>query len=213
MKAGPSWLYPTTHRFAPKYGLRGLGDTGMNVQIMEELGYTVLQVNPETGKKKKRVDWTKTRAVANREMMIYLNIKGRNQHKVGDEIIDGLVDPADKYELEEQIITDLYGLRDKESGKRIIAWALRAKDALPLGLGGHTPRPVRDIQNPAISSIAWQKAMNTTTTTAWRPPLANAIPPQAQFSLQQALASRKATIPIASSVKLMSPQPSQPLWA
>ena len=69
-------------------------------------------------------------------MMIYLNIKGRNQHKVGDEIIDGLVDPADKYELEEQIITDLYGLRDKESGKRIIAWALRAKDALPLGLGG-----------------------------------------------------------------------------
>ena len=103
---------------------------------MEELGYTVLQVNPETGKKKKRVDWTKTRAVANREMMIYLNIKGRNQHKVGDEIIDGLVDPADKYELEEQIITDLYGLRDKESGKRIIAWALRAKDALPLGLGG-----------------------------------------------------------------------------
>lgn len=120
----------------PKYGLRGLGDTGMNVQIMEELGYTVLQVNPETGKKKKRVDWTKTRAVANREMMIYLNIKGRNQHKVGDEIIDGLVDPADKYELEEQIITDLYGLRDKESGKRIIAWALRAKDALPLGLGG-----------------------------------------------------------------------------
>ena len=85
----------------PKYGLRGLGDTGMNVQIMEELGYTVLQVNPETGKKKKRVDWTKTRAVANREMMIYLNIKGRNQHKVGDEIIDGLVDPADKYELEE----------------------------------------------------------------------------------------------------------------
>ena len=123
----------------PKYGLRGLGDTGLNVQIMEDLGYTVLQVNEETGKKKKRVDWTKTTAVANREMMIYLNIKGRNQHKVGDEIIDGLVDPADKYELEEQIITDLYNIKDKETGKRIIAWALRAKDALPLGLGGEYP--------------------------------------------------------------------------
>ena len=42
-----------------------------NIQIMEELGYTVREVNPETGKKKRRMDWTKTRAVANREMHIY----------------------------------------------------------------------------------------------------------------------------------------------
>ena len=125
----------------PTYGLRGLGDTGCNIQIMEELGYTVREVNPETGKKKKRMDWTKTRAVANREMHIYLNIKGRNQHVVKDadgkeQIIDGIVDPADQYELEEQIITDLYNIKDKESGKRIIAWALRNKDAIALGLGG-----------------------------------------------------------------------------
>ncbi len=128
----------------PKYGLRGLGDTGCNIQIMEELGYTVREVNPETGKKKRRVDWTKTTAVANREMMIYLNLKGRNKHVVKDAdgnevVIDGLVDPADKYEMEEQIITDLYNIKDKESGKRIIAWALRAKDAVPLGLGGEYP--------------------------------------------------------------------------
>lgn len=125
----------------PTYGLRGLGDTGCNIQIMEELGYTVREVNPETGKKKRRMDWTKTRAVANREMHIYLNIKGRNQHVVKDadgkeQIIDGIVDPADQYELEEQIITDLYNIKDKESGKRIIAWALRNKDAIALGLGG-----------------------------------------------------------------------------
>ena len=125
----------------PKYGLRGLGDTGCNIQIMEELGYTVREVNPETGKKKRRMDWTKTRAVANREMHIYLNLKGRNQHEVKDAdgnvtIIDGIVDPADQYELEEQIITDLYNIKDKESGKRIIAWALRNKDAIALGLGG-----------------------------------------------------------------------------
>ena len=115
----------------PKYGLRGLGDTGMNVQIMEQLGYTVLEVNPETGKKKRRVDWTKTKAVANREMHIYLNLKGRTDH--------GIVDPEDQYELEEQIITDLYNIKDEESGKRIIAWALRRKDAVPLGLGGEYP--------------------------------------------------------------------------
>ena len=124
----------------PKYGLRGLGDTGMNVQIMEELGYTVLEVNPETGKKKRRVDWTKTKAVANREMHIYLNIKGRNKHVLSDGTeIDGLIDPADQYEVEEQIITDLYNIKDKESGKRIIAWALRGKDAIALGIGGSYP--------------------------------------------------------------------------
>ena len=124
----------------PKYGLRGLGDTGMNVQIMEDLGYTVLEVNPETGKKKRRVDWTKTKAVANREMHIYLNIKGRNKHVLADGTeIDGLIDPADQYEVEEQIITDLYNIKDKESGKRIIAWALRGKDAIALGIGGSYP--------------------------------------------------------------------------
>lgn len=115
----------------PKYGLRGLGDTGTNIQIMEELGYTVLEVNEETGKKKRRVDWTKTKAVANREMHIYLNLIGRTDH--------GIVDPADQYELEEQIITDLYNIKDKESGKRIIAWALRRRDAVPMGLGGEYP--------------------------------------------------------------------------
>ena len=125
----------------PKHGLRGLGDTGCNIQIMEELGYTVREVNPETGKKKRRMDWTKTTAVANREMHIYLNIKGRNQHTVKDAegnevIIDGLIDPADQYEWEEKIITDLYNIKDKETGKRIIAWALRNKDAIALGLGG-----------------------------------------------------------------------------
>ena len=125
----------------PKYGLRGLGDTGCNIQIMEELGYTVREVNPETGKKKRRMDWTKTTAVANREMHIYLNIKGRNQHVVkdaegNDVVIDGLIDPADQYEWEEKIITDLYNIKDKETGKRIIAWALRNKDAIDLGLGG-----------------------------------------------------------------------------
>lgn len=125
----------------PKYGLRGLGDTGCNIQIMEELGYTVREVNPETGKKKRRMDWTKTRAVANREMHIYLNIKGRNQHVVKDadgneQIIDGIVDPADQYELEEQIITDLYNIKHEKTGKRIFALALHNKDAVLLGLGG-----------------------------------------------------------------------------
>lgn len=114
----------------PTWGIRGLGDTGLNVQMMEELGYTVLE-RDENGKKKKKVDWTKTKAVANREMHIYLNLIGRTDH--------GIVDPKDQFELEEQIMTDLYGYKDKESGKRIIAFALRRKDAVLVGLGGEYP--------------------------------------------------------------------------
>lgn len=42
------------------------------------------------------------------------------------------MDPKDKYELEEQIITDLYNYR--YNGKRCIALAMRQQDAALLGL-------------------------------------------------------------------------------
>ena len=51
-------------------------------------------------------------------------------------MIDGLVDPEDKYEFEEKIMTDLYGYKDKETGKRIVSVALRNRDAVLLGYGG-----------------------------------------------------------------------------
>lgn len=50
--------------------------------------------------------------------------------------VTGIVDPADKYELEEQIITDLYGYKDAKTGKRIVALALHNKDAALLGISG-----------------------------------------------------------------------------
>lgn len=48
----------------------------------------------------------------------------------------GIVDPADKYELEEQIISDLYSIRSEETGHRVVAVALHNKDAVLLGMGG-----------------------------------------------------------------------------
>ena len=39
-------------------------------------------------------------------------------------------------ELEEKIMTDLYSLRDEKTGHRVIALALRNKDAVLLGYGG-----------------------------------------------------------------------------
>jgi len=104
-----------------------IGDMQLNIRIMQELGYTNLKVD-ESGRELEEIDWERTTAVANRECNIYINLKGRDPH--------GIVEPADKYELEEKIMTDLYNLKDSKTGHRIIALALRNKDAVLLGYGG-----------------------------------------------------------------------------
>lgn len=112
----------------PEHGPVAFGEPmGVSVQLMKELGYTVLKKD-ENGNDLHEIDWTKTKAVAQRSHHIYINLKGRNPH--------GIVDPADKYELEEQIMTDLYGYKHPVTGKRVFALALRNKDALILGEGG-----------------------------------------------------------------------------
>jgi predicted AlkP superfamily phosphohydrolase/phosphomutase len=102
---------------------------GVNVGLMEELGYTVLK-RDENGNRLKQIDWSKTKAIQSQGNDIYINLKGREPY--------GIVEPEDKYELEEQIMTDLYGYKDPETGKRVIALALRNKDAVLLGYGGPT---------------------------------------------------------------------------
>lgn len=112
----------------PEYGPVALGEPmGVNVRIMRELGYTSVKKD-ENGNDLHEIDWENTKAVAVRGNFIYINLKGRNPY--------GIVDPEDKYELEEQIMTDLYGYKHPKTGKRVIALALRNKDALLLGLGG-----------------------------------------------------------------------------
>lgn len=99
----------------------------VSVPVMKELGYTVLQKD-ENGKEIREIDWSKTRAVTTRGGHIYLNIKGRNP--------GGIVEPEDKYELEAQIISDLYNYRDPHTGKRVVSIALRNKDAALIGMNG-----------------------------------------------------------------------------
>ncbi len=101
--------------------------SSVNVPVMRDLGYTVMKKDAN-GNDTKEVDFSKTRAVASRSQHIYLNLKGRYAY--------GIVDPADKYELEDQIISDLYNYRDKKTGKRVVSMALRNKDALVLGMSG-----------------------------------------------------------------------------
>lgn len=83
----------------------------------------------QDGRDLRAIDWEKTRAVAVRAGNVYLNLQGRNPQ--------GIVAPEEKYELEAQIISDLYNYRDPRTGKRVVSLALRNKDAVILGIGGN----------------------------------------------------------------------------
>ncbi|NSB13978.1 alkaline phosphatase family protein [Clostridium beijerinckii] len=100
---------------------------GLNTKVMEELGYTVLKKDKD-GNSTREVDWDKTRAVQIRSNYIYINLKGRDKY--------GIVDPKDKYDLEEQIISDLYNYRDDKTGKRVVGICLRNRDAVLIGTHG-----------------------------------------------------------------------------
>ncbi len=105
-----------------------MGDVlGISTGFMEELGLTRVKRDAK-GNRLPEIDWENTLAIAQRETHIYVNLKGRDEH--------GIVDPKDKYEVEEEIITRLYGYRHPKTGKRVIALAVRNKDAVHFGLGG-----------------------------------------------------------------------------
>ncbi len=112
----------------PAHDVVGLGDmNGINVGVLKELGLTVLK-RDANGQELPEIDWSKTVAVAPRSNQIYLNVVGRDEH--------GIVEPKDKYQWEEEIMTRLYGYKSPATGKRVVALALRNKDAVLLGMGG-----------------------------------------------------------------------------
>ena len=120
---------------APKHEIPLLIDmNGTCIPLMEEMGFTI-PIRNEAGEVV-ALDWTKTKAVMQREGHIYLNLKGRNKHMVDGVEIDGIVDPKDQYALEEEIMTKLYELKSPETGNRIVSVALRNRDAVLLGQGG-----------------------------------------------------------------------------
>ena len=101
--------------------------TGVSTIMMQELGLTVMKKD-ENGNTTHDIDWEHTIAVQQRANHIYVNLKGREEH--------GIVDFADKYRVEEEIITKLYGYVDKKTGERVIGLALHNKDGAILGLSG-----------------------------------------------------------------------------
>ena len=105
----------------------GLGEGKVNATVMCELGYTVMKKD-EDGNPIREVDYSQTKAIASRGCYININLKGRNPY--------GIVDPKEKYELEGQIISDLYNYRDAHTGKRVVSLAVRNKDAAVFGMNG-----------------------------------------------------------------------------
>ena len=94
--------------------------------FMREWGLTAVKYD-ENGQPLPEIDWSKTKAICSRSNSIYINLKGRWP--------TGIVDPADKEQLENEIIGLLYAQRDEKNRPKV-ALALRNKDAMLLGLGG-----------------------------------------------------------------------------
>ena len=105
-----------------------LGDPGgVSVRVMEELGFTAVKKD-EAGNDLREIDWEHTKALAVRGDHIWINLKGRDAH--------GIVEPEDKYKVEDEIIDALYGYRDPRTNSRIVSLVLRNRDAVLLGMNG-----------------------------------------------------------------------------
>lgn len=109
---------------------------GYTIQLFKEWGYLAMMKDAD-GNEIREVDWSKTKAITNRSNDVWINLKGRNTHVQSDgTIVEGIVDPADKYELEEEIMTKMYEHKHPVTGKRVVQLAVRNKDAVHFGLGG-----------------------------------------------------------------------------
>ena len=107
--------------------------------LLAREGLLKFKKDPETGRI--IIDWSKTKAYAQRAIHIYVNLKGRDPH--------GIVNPGEEYEeIVERIIDLLYSLRDPETGERPIALALRKEDASILGVWGDRVGDVIYVMNP-----------------------------------------------------------------
>ncbi|HUV43243.1 MAG TPA: alkaline phosphatase family protein [Dehalococcoidales bacterium] len=84
-----------------------------------------LQVRNQDGS----VDWSRTRAIGQRSVYVYINLKGRDP--------DGIVEPGEEYrKVQEQIIRALTDYTDPQTGRKPILFALRKEDARFINIYG-----------------------------------------------------------------------------
>jgi len=75
-----------------------------------------------------QIDWSQSKAIPQRSVHIYVNLKGRDP--------DGIVEPDDYDNVRQEIIDALMTYVDPATGKRPFAMALRREDARPFGMYG-----------------------------------------------------------------------------
>lgn len=142
---------------------------GVDTNLFVDWGFTTLK-RDENGELE--VDWSKTKAIKTRMNEVYINLKGKYP--------TGIVEPEDKWELEEEIITKLYGLVSPKTGHRMVSLALRSKDAVHVGLGG-----------PECGDIVVFTSDGYNTAAGYLQHLALPILPNPQFLLRQGKGLRR----------------------
>jgi len=93
--------------------------------VLERAGLLVYQ--PAEEGKARRIDWSKTKAVGQRHIHVYVNLKGRDPL--------GIVEPGEEYhQVVQQVLDALHEYRDPKTGLHPITLALTREDARNIGL-------------------------------------------------------------------------------
>jgi len=123
-------LLTSDHGAVPTKGRFDEDFKALNVnEILKDAGLLVEKKGAEEAPGRPAIDWSKTRAYAQRSVYIYVNLKGRDPN--------GIVKPGDEYEeVVEEAIRALYNYTDPSTGMSPFALVLRKEDARMLGLRG-----------------------------------------------------------------------------
>jgi len=111
---------PSKDRFAKDFNWLGVSE------LLTNAGLTVWKKDRKTGRNV--IDWGKTRAVAQRSVYVYVNLKGRDPQ--------GIVKPADYDRVCDEIVRVLYDYTEPKTQTKPFAFALKKSDARIIGLYG-----------------------------------------------------------------------------
>lgn len=113
----------TVYALISDHGAKATNSPPVPIQrILMEAG---LQTRNQDG----RVDWAKTKAIAQRSVYVYINLKGRDPN--------GIVGPGEEYrQVQEQVIRALTDYVDPSSGRKPVLFALRKEDARFINIYG-----------------------------------------------------------------------------
>ena len=127
--AGNDTLFIVTsdHGAVPTAGVFDKDFRGFNVEgVLTNAGLTVWKKDRTSGRHV--IDWSKTKAFAQRSVYVYVNVKGRDPQ--------GIVKPGDVDAVCDEVIRALYDYTDARRGVKPIVFALKKDDARILGLYG-----------------------------------------------------------------------------